>query len=165
MAGRPRKPTALKLVEGNRGKRAISKQEPDPTYLQDLTPPEWMPEAAKAVWNEMAPAAQAAKLLTEVDVPAFSMGCVAIADYRRAVAKAGDSDVKCKMVQDDEGRPVAAGEHLNPWAMVKSMAFKQAMAVFDKFGMTPQARTRISLQPQDDLFNGLRQANSASKYF
>lgn len=151
---RPPKPTALKLVAGNPGKRALNKQEPDPTYLVDLTAPPWLSPAAKAVWDEMAPAAARNKLLTEVDVQAFAMGCVAIAQYQHATAKVGADSVKSKVVLDDEGKPVHAGEHLNPWAMVQSMTFKQAMFVFDKFGMTPQARTRIAVQPQGDLFNG-----------
>lgn len=33
------------------------------------------------------------------------------------------------------------------------MAFKQAMAVFQQFGMSPAARTRIAVNPQGDLFN------------
>lgn len=164
MAGRPPKPTALKLVTGNPGKRALNKQEPDPDYLQDLTPPAWLPTAAKQVWAEMAPSAQKAKLLADVDVQAFAMGCVAIADYRRAVAKKGEQDIKSKLREDEEGNVVEVGEHINPWALVQSMSFKQAMAVFDKFGMTPQARTRIAVQPQGDLFDG-NKASGAASYF
>ena len=162
MAGRNPKATALKLVAGNPGKRALNKQEPDPTYLQDLTAPAWLAADAALVWDEMAPMAAKAKLLTEVDVQAFAMGCVAIAQYRLATRRTGDDAVKRKLAQDKDGNnfadadgnPIYAGEHINPWALIQSMTFKQAMAVFDKFGMTPQARTRIALQPQGDLFGG-----------
>lgn len=160
--GRPPKPTALKLVSGNPGKRALNKQEPDPDYLTDLTPPAWMSPAAQGVWLELAPAAAKAKLLTQVDVQAFAMGCVAVAQYRQALAQVGDAAVKSKMAVDDEGRPVSVGEHINPWTLVQSMTFKQAMAVFDKFGMTPQARTRIAVQPQGDLFG---EGKGAASYF
>lgn len=152
MAGRPPKPTALKLVEGNPGKRAMNKQEPDPTYLRDLAAPEWLHPAARAVWDEVAPKLASAKLLTEVDVQALAMGCVAIAQYRQAVRVAGDKLVKSKVVEDDEGKPIETGEHLNPWLLVQSMSFKQAMAIFQQFGMSPAARTRIAIQPQGDLF-------------
>lgn len=84
MRGRPPKPTALKLVAGNPGKRPLNKQEPDPIYLQDLTAPTWLPPDAAGVWDEMAPMAAKNKLLTEVDVQAFAMGCVSIAQYRLA---------------------------------------------------------------------------------
>lgn len=171
MAGRPRTPTALKLIAGNPGKRALSKQEPDPDYLVDLTPPKWLSADAAQVWQEMAPGAVRAKLLTEVDVQAFAMGCVAIAQYRLATAKTGQDTVKSRLAEDKDGNAITgpdgeaiyAGEHINPWALVQSMTFKQAMAVFDKFGMTPQARTRIAVQPQGDLFGN--QKNPASSYF
>lgn len=149
---RPPKPTALKLVTGNPGKRALNKQEPDPTYLQDLTPPDWLPQGAKNVWIEEAPKLQRAKLLTEVDVIAFSALCVSVADFRRAVAKTGEAHVKAKLVADKEGEIQEVGEHVNPWYIVQSMSGKNFKAWAEKFGMTPQDRTRIAVQPQGDLF-------------
>lgn len=166
MAGRPPKPTALKVIEGNRGKRSSNKQEPDPEYLQDMNPPAWLHASAKEVWLEVAPHLAKAKLLTEVDVQALAMGCVAIAQYRQAVRVAGDDLVKSKLVVDDEGKAVAAGEHINPWMIVQSMSFKQAMAIFQQFGMSPAARTRIAIQPQGDLFgNGQNQKQGAGRFF
>lgn len=165
MAGRPPKPTALKVITGNPGKRATNKQEPDPTYLSDLAALEWLHPAARAVWDELAPKLSAAKLLTEVDINALAMGCVSIAQYRQAVRVAGDKLVKSKVVMDENNEPVEAGEHINPWLFVQSMSFKQAMAIFQQFGMSPAARTRIAIQPQGDLFGHGNQENKAAKYF
>jgi P27 family predicted phage terminase small subunit len=154
MAGQ-RKPTQLKVIAGTDKKHGGNKQEPDPTYLYDLTPPDWLKSSAKAVWEEMAPMAAKAKLLTEVDVQTFAMGCVALAEYRKASDRVdADGAIKIKKAIDEEGRVVEAGEYLNPWAGAQSMYFKQAMAAFTQFGMTPQARTRIAVQPQGDLFGG-----------
>lgn len=100
----------------------------------------------------MAPHLSAAKLLTHVDVQALAMGCVAIAQYRLAVAQVGDKLIKSKIAEKDDGSIVDVGEHINPWALVQSMTFKQAMAVFERFGMSPAARTRIAVNPQGDLF-------------
>lgn len=162
-AGRPPKASALKLVAGNPGKRALNKQEPDPTYLQDLTPPDWLPPAAKNVWIEEAPKLQRAKLLTEVDVVAFSAFCVSVADFRRAVAKTGEAHVKAKLKEDEGGEVQEVGEHVNPWYIVQSMSQKSFKGWAEKFGMTPQDRTRIAVQPQGDLF-GNEKAGAAS-YF
>jgi len=153
MPGRPPIPTVLKLVTGNPGKRALNKQEPDPTYLDDLTPPAWLCPAAKKVWLDLAPKLQTAKLLTEIDVQLLAMGCVSIAQYRRAVKTAGVDLVRSKNVVDDDGKLISTGEHINPWLIVQSMSFKQAMAVFQQFGMSPAARTRIAINPQGDLFD------------
>lgn len=165
MAGRPPKPTALKVIEGNRGKRSANKQEPDPKYLVELDAPDWLSAKAKKVWEEVAPHLASAKLLTEVDVQALAMGCVAIAQYRQAVERAGESLVKSKIVVNENDTPVETGEHINPWLIVQSMSFKQAMAVFQQFGMSPAARTRIAIQPQGDLFGHGNSENKAAKYF
>ena len=172
---RPPKPTALKLIQGNAGKRALNKQEPDPEYLQDLTAPGWLPPAAAKVWDEIAPNLSRAKLLTHVDVDTLAMGCVALAQYRLAVSQAGGNLIKGKVVLDketgepvtgDDGKPLVAGEYINPWTMVQSMSFKQAMAVLERFGMNPAARTRIAVQPQGDLFDDQKgKASGGGGYF
>lgn len=162
---RPTKPTALKVIEGNRGKRGLNKQEPDPDYLEDLTAPAYLSDAAKEVWNEVAPNLRKAMLLTTIDVQTLAMGCNAIAQYRVATQQAGDNLVKSKMVEstDGDGPAVATGEHVNPWLIVQSMSFKQAMAVFQQFGMSPAARARVAINPQGDLFGS--QTGKASQYF
>ena len=158
MAGRYAKPTALKLVEGNKGKRALGKQEPDPPYLNDLTAPTWLPENAKVVWAEIVPDLRAARMLSSVDVPMLAKGCVAIAQYRLATAKLGD-----QLVIDGASMKAA---QLNQWMIAQSMAFKQAMAVFMQFGMSPAARTRLAINPQGDLFNnGQGKESTGTKYF
>ena len=162
MPGPAPKPSALKIVAGNPGKRAINKQEPDPAYLNDLTAPAGMNQAAQDVWNEIAPKLRAARVLTELDVPLLIMGCNAIAQNRMAVNRLGENLIKSKTAIGEDGEPTESGEYINPWMMVQSMSFKQAMAVFREFGMSPAARTRIAIQPQGDLFHG---QDSASTYF
>ena len=161
MAGRPSKPTALKLVEGNRGKRALNHQEPDPEYLQDLTAPATLPADAKGVWEQLAPQLARARVLTVIDVPALEMGCVAIAQYRRATREAGDRLVFMDGRElDAEGNVVGTGPSINPWTLLQSMSFKQAMAVLREFGATPAARSRVAINPQGELFS-----DPAARYF
>lgn len=161
---RPRKPTNLKLVEGNRGKRSLSNQEPDPEYLDDLTAPEYLDARAKAVWNEIAPALRRTRLLTGIDSQMLALGCIAVAQCRHATEKLKDNFVRNEI--EIKGKPgeVTHGESLNPWLIVQSMSFKQAMAVFREFGMSPAARTRIAIQPQGDLF-GKGKDPKAAGYF
>ena len=149
--GRPRTPTAVKEAKGNPGKRASGKKEPDPNYLSDLTPPEWLSAGAREVWKQEAPKFSRSRLLTEVDVLAFAALCQSAHDYRRAVEKTGHLDVNCQY-KEVEGQGVPVGAHLNPWAMVKSMASKQLGMWLRKFGGTPQDRTRIEVHPQAELF-------------
>lgn len=162
MSGPAPKPTRLKVIEGNKGKRQINKQEPDPEYLEDLAPPAWLPAAAQSVWNEIAPHLAKAKLLTHVDVQALAAGCVSVAQYRQAVTKAGEELIRAKHVADEEGHVHSVGEHVNPWLIVQSMSFKQGMMIFSRFGMTPADRTRIAVQPQGDLFAA---TNPSERFF
>jgi len=145
--GRPIKPTALKVIEGNRGKRALNRQEPDPEYLNDLAPPAWLDATAAIVWDELAPALRHCRLLTKIDVHALSMGCVAIAQYRQAA-----TEVVGNLVCHSPVAAESKGDSINPWLVVQSMSFKQAMTVLREFGMSPAARTRIAIQPQGNLF-------------
>ena len=178
---RPRKPTELKLLEGNKGKRAQNSQEPQPDFLNDLEPPAWLPDDAKAIWRELAFRLRATKVLTILDVPALEKMCVAIATWRRAtlaahgvelIDKADEKEAKRepekaaraigftaeqKSAADPEkGQAEAsakrAGGALNPWLIVQSMAFKQATALMREFGMTPAARSRVMVDPQLGLF-------------
>lgn len=136
------KPTHLKLVEGNKGKRALNNFEPDPDYLNDLRAPGYLPEAAAVIWNEIAPKLRKAKLLTELDVDAVAQLCVAIAQYRHATEKLDFNFVS-------HGKN---GAHLNQLMVAQSMAFKQANAIMQQFGMTPAARSRVVVNSQGDLF-------------
>lgn len=160
---RPSKPTQLKVIEGNRGKRALNKQEPDPEYVTDLTPPSWLNESASAVWNEIAPHLAHAKLLSKIDTELLAEGCAAMANFRKAHSMMlPENLIKAKMTENDEGQTVGTGEHVNPWMIVQSMSFKQSMAVFQQFGMSPAARSRVAINPQGNLFDG---DGKAAAYF
>lgn len=149
---RTNKPTSLKVVEGNRGKRGTNKQEPDPEYLNDLTAPAFLSAGAVDVWNEIVRDLRNARLLTKLDVPMLSLGCEALARYRKLTA---EIDAECKSIGSEE-------EKKDKWmaTTIQSMSFKQAMAVMQQFGMSPAARTRIAIQPQGDLFG-----ETGSNYF
>lgn len=167
MRGRPPKPTSLKLVTGNPGKRAVNKQEPDPEYLTNLAAPDWLPPASAKVWDEVVPHLRAAKLLTNIDVNMLAMGCNAVAQYRSAAMKASQKPIiPAKKSKDASGKTVTTGsDYVSPWLMIQSMAFKQAMTVFQQFGMSPAARTRIAVNPQGELFGDEPAKTGTDRYF
>jgi phage terminase small subunit len=79
--GRPRKPTALKVLQGNPGKRPLPKAEPTPPGGEVERPR--MPKRAAMVWDRYAPMVMGMGLLTPVDVPAFATLCGLIAQSER----------------------------------------------------------------------------------
>ena len=80
MRGRKPKPTAIRILEGNPGKRPINKNEPKP---QPLGPecPDFVQGKARAFWNEYAPILMKQGVLTELDEFLFGALCVEYADY------------------------------------------------------------------------------------
>lgn len=161
--GRTPTPTGLKVVKGNPGKRAIQQPNPDPTYLSDLTPPAHLSPDAAAVWEEFAAKLRAAKVLTELDVIALEMMCNSVAAYRHAEKMGIDKEGKRVPLQRNQE---TGSVSLSPWAIVKSMSEKSALAIMAKFGMTPADRTRVLINPQGSLFeDGQAPQNKANGYF
>ena len=123
MAGRNRKPTALRLVHGTRDKHK-NKSEPKPTG--EASAPTWLSKKAKAVWKQLAPELEAIGLLTSIDEQAFAI-------------KGG----KTQTTKDGFVRK-------SPWLSVRDEAHKRMQQIGAQFGFSPASRTRIEVKPKDD---------------
>lgn len=148
------KPTALKKLQGNPGKRALPAGEPQP-HVGGRAPsvPAWLDEDAKAIWRRYARTMWELRLLTEIDVEAFAALCEATALYQTAV----------EMVR--ERGPVqesATGyTQKNGWMTVRDSALADMRALWKEFGMTPSARAGLNLEPEkqeDDIGSFLARA-------
>jgi len=87
--GRKPKPTHLKLIEGNPGKRPI-RTGPDRPATAMPEPPEHLNELARAEWERVAHGLHALRLLETVDRAALAAYCVAYARWvqaERAIAE------------------------------------------------------------------------------
>ena len=74
--GRKPKPTALKLLEGNPGKRPINEHEPIPPK-GTVKCPTWLEPEAKKERKRLAPSLEAMGVLTQADLTAFAGYCQA----------------------------------------------------------------------------------------
>ena len=87
MATRGRKPlpTALKVLEGDRGKgrRPLNTDEPMPPQV-NVECPDWLMPEAQQEWQRLAPSLIAMGVLTEHDLEAFAGYCQAYARWREA---------------------------------------------------------------------------------
>ena len=89
-AGRKPTPTALKLVKGNPGKRALPKSEAV-VALSEPTPPAFLCDDAKVEWGRVCSALYAAGLMTELDRAALAAYAAAYgrwAQERNALSRA-----------------------------------------------------------------------------
>lgn len=132
--GRKPKPTALKVLEGNPGKRQLNKNEPKPnTKLPKC--PDWLEEEAKAEWKRLAKNLNELGILTELDANTFASYCQAYARWREAeeFITLHGSIVKTKSGYWQQVPQVAIA-HSNQKIMMQAAA---------EFGLTPSSRSRI----------------------
>ena len=132
--GRKPKPTALKVLEGNPGKRPLNPFEPTPdAKMPDC--PEWLEEEAKAEWNRLAEPMFRLGLLTELDMAAFASYCQAYARWQEAEQFISQHGSIVKTANGFwQQVPQVTISHANQKIMLKAAA---------EFGLTPSTRSRI----------------------
>jgi P27 family predicted phage terminase small subunit len=141
MANRP-KPTVLKLVQGNPGRRPINGREPLPARKKPPRPAHLSDKARKA-WPKVARILSGVSVLTVADGLALEGLCEAYADYqssREAIKAAGGEYYQ---VQMGEGGGVMWRAH--PAVASRNDADRRLRAWLVEFGLTPAARSKVKI--------------------
>ena len=81
--GRVPKPSALKILEGNPGKRPLNNREPKPARKAPPCP-KWLEPEAKKEWRRLASKLEQLGILTEADMSVFASYCQAYARWKAA---------------------------------------------------------------------------------
>lgn len=145
MTGRRPKPTVLKLVEGNRGKRAINKKEPKPRRVVPSCP-EHLEDSAKVAWGRLSVLLDRMGVLTEADTFALERLCDCYTDIleaRQLIA----TDGRTYHTKDVNGNTLIKG---NPAVNQLRAADAQFKSYLIEFGLTPAARSKVNATPDDD---------------
>lgn len=147
MAGRP-KPTALRVIEGNRGKRPLPKHEPKPR-LGIPVPPAHLDACAIAEWNRIAPELEAIGLLATIDGATLAAYCQCVSRWMQAEEaiarmKARDRLTCGLMIKTSNGNAIQ-----NPLVGTANRAMMMAIRFASEFGMSPAARARLAAMPLD----------------
>lgn len=96
MAGRKPKPTAVKKLEGNPGKRKLNTKEPVPAKgMPDC--PEWLLPEAKKEWERLADLMNQMGVLTEVDMAASEFGLTPSSRSRIVAGSAKGKELEDEM--------------------------------------------------------------------
>lgn len=139
MRGRPPKPTALKLLAGNPGRRKLAPE----TVAAKLEPkpPKWLGPDGAALWVRLSLQLDAAGICRQTDYLAMEMLCRTYEAWReneRLLAEAGAiSDVKNK-----DGEVV--GMVRSPYCLEADRLFGELERLTARFGLTPADRARVS---------------------
>lgn len=140
MAGRPPKPTSLKLLSGNPGRRPLPVGEPKPPKITRSRPPAWLNRIAKAEWRRIAPTLTDLELLTESDIALLSSYCLAwsrLVEAQKIIDKEGITTVD----------PSTLKVYRHPACAIASEASSELRQLCTQFGLSPSSRGRLGVVP------------------
>jgi P27 family predicted phage terminase small subunit len=155
MAGRRPKPTALKVLQGNPGKRKLNKNEPKPASGRPLAPA-YLTDAAAEEWHRIVPELERIGVLTQVDGTALASYCMTFSRWVQAETEITQYGVLIKEpILDKQGGYVGDRLKKNP-ACTAAMACQREMrALLGLFGMDPSSRSRIKTTPTEEKLSPL----------
>lgn len=138
MKGRKPKPTVMKKLAGNPGKRPLNQNEPQPP-VPDKVPraPRFLNRYAKREWYRMLKILLPIGLYTEVDLAALAMYCQAFGRWVIAELKVQEQGL---IRETDKGY-----EYKSVWRSEADKAMEQMRKLLPEFGLTPSSRARLSI--------------------
>lgn len=132
--GRPPKPTHLKVIEGNPGKRRLAPSVKAPP--QKPRAPEWLTPYAKTTWRRLVPLLDDLGVLSAVDRDTIAGYCEAVSTFKSATEAIAKTGV---LVQ---GR--RKGEAIkNPALQIQRDASRLIATYSAMFGLSPSDRQRL----------------------
>ena len=134
--GRKPLPTAIKVLEGDRGKgrRPINEHEPTPPK-ENIKCPSWLLPDAKKEWKRLAPALISMGVLTMADITAFEGYCQAYARWKEAEEFITQHGSIFKT-------PSGYVQQV-PQVSIAQQNLKIMQSFCSDFGLTPATRSRI----------------------
>jgi P27 family predicted phage terminase small subunit len=140
MKGRKPKPTAVKALQGNPGRRPLNKAEPKVDGA--TTAPRWLDKVGKQEWRRLAPKLQRLGLLTPADRALFAAYC-------RAYSRLVHAD---RFLRRQESLVYATPSgSIKPWPQeaIANQAVETMRKIATEFGFTPSSRSRITLEDRE----------------
>lgn len=140
MRGRKPKPTYLRVLDGNAGKRAINPNEPQPVgELPAHEPPPWMNDAQKEGWRYAMKHAPPG-MLKRLDQSILTVWVVA--EERHADAAQQVSRLGSLLKAKGTGSP-----YQNPFLAIMNKQASIMMKAAAELGFTPSSRSRVKVEP------------------
>lgn len=139
--GRPPKPTSLKVLNGNPGRRPLNKKEPKPK--KGIPPcPQYLNTEARKEWKRISKQLFDLGLLTEIDRTALASYCIAFERWQHAEAKITSENL---VMVTKTGYPIQ-----NPYLCIANKAMEQMKGWLSEFGMTPSSRSRVTSSKEEE---------------
>lgn len=134
--GRPPKPTALKVIEGNPGKRSL-RESPKPPPSRPRRP-QWLVGYARAEWDRIIPELDRRGLLDVVDRNTIAGYCISVGQLKDAYQDLNRRGQLIPSARKD-GDLVK-----NPSNQLLRDALRQIANYSSMFGLSPSDRVRLT---------------------
>jgi len=138
MAGRKPKPAALRILQGNPGKRAIRDAVQLPVDV--IAAPDFLGDYARAEWERLEPVLRGVGIVTVADAMALAAYCGAYGDMRdaeKALSELPRGERIC--VEGVDGRTMR-----QPLARARDESRRDMIRFAGELGITPSARSRVT---------------------
>lgn len=132
-----KKPTELKIFEGNPGHRPIDENEVKPKKVFPR-PPTWLSKEAKKEWRKMGKILYSYNLLTELDITAFTNYCIYYGMHMEILKEISS-------MEDMTGTTEKGYQYILPNIILADKFEKITRFYLSKFGMTPSDRVGLSV--------------------
>lgn len=142
MRGRKPKPTRIKALTGNPGKRPLNADEMRPEPEIPECPPE-LSDAAKVEWIRLTTELGKFRIITALDRAALASYCSAYGMWLEATQAVKAHGL---MVKSPNGFPVQS-----PYVSIANRQAEIMMRLAAEFGFTPASRGRISTPKEKDI--------------
>jgi len=138
-AGRKPKPTALKKLQGNPGRRPYSKKEAMPKKPKGIPrAPSHLDKRAQEEWRRMAKELHPLGLLTNIDLTALAAYCASFSIWLDAQKKIQKHGV---LIKAQSGFPMQS-----PYLAISNRAMTEMRKWMVEFGLTPSSRSRVQAE-------------------
>lgn len=145
-------PTEIKKLEGNRGKRPLNPDEPNPRKVFKLEPPKHLDDDSKEAWIEFEPILRRLGLLTEADVWLFENLCTArgrLMMIQRSINQLNETQDMNGLVSIEVTMSGDGEEFVKTTQSALATMERQYFEIFRKyaveFGLTPKGRVGLSV--------------------
>jgi P27 family predicted phage terminase small subunit len=141
--GHNRKPSKLKAVQGNAGKRKVNRREPKPTPGIPEMPPHLAKDPIAATkWKQLVPILNRMGVLTVADGDGLAAYCSLFSQWVRCEAAIRKLGMFTADVDETSG---LAKIKQNPAVRVKADTLRLMRQFENEFGLTPAARSTLSV--------------------
>ncbi len=134
LRGRKPKPTRLKLLAGNPGKRPINPDEPQPA--SSARPPDFLGNTARAEWDRISREMELLGMITGIDQ-------AILAAYCQAYGRWADAENRLDTIDKTLYRTAGGNVQTSPLLWVANRAMEQMIRAAAELGLSPSSRSRV----------------------